>query len=306
MKQALKSIDVCLGKKNLYMKKLVQYFLSLLISLSGMATMAVMAQQVGVNRDASVGIVLNIQGQASVLENAQSRKIQLLSYLKQNAQIQLEEGSKLSLSLYANRSVYRFVGPALIVIEKDQIKSIKGAAPEIKLVKEKLVAGAASSQLLAGVIRMRQLPPKIAVLTPENGALLLSAPNELNWATMEKATVDIRIVDEDENLIIEAQSNVNSWALPAQLTWMPGKAYKWSVSFISPRDGGRYMSSGEFRLADAQILADLAALKPSEEAMIEEWVLYAAYLQSKSLYQAARDVWKRIGQSRPDLALNRL
>ena len=282
------------------MKNLVHYFLSLLIFTSGMTAVSVKAQQSAVNKDNSVGIVLNVQGQASLIENAQSRKIQLLSYLKQNAQIQLDEGSKLSLSLYANRSVYRFVGPALIVVEKDQIKSIKGAAPEIKQVKEKLVTGAESGQLLAGVIRMRQLPPKIAVLTPENGALLLRAPTELNWAAMEKAQVDIRIVDEDENLLIEAQSNGNNWTIPATLTWIPGKAYKWSVSFISPRDGGRYMSSGEFRIADAQMLADVAALKPSEDAIPEEWVLYAATLQAKSLFQEARDIWKKIGQSRPD------
>jgi hypothetical protein len=284
------------------MKKLAQYFLSALISV---AVFNVSAQQATSNKEASIGIVLDLQGQAHVLDQAQGRKLQLLSYLKQNEQIQLEEGSKLSVSLYANRSVYRFVGPALIMAEKDQIKLLKGAAPEVKQVKEKLVVGAESGQLLTGAIRMRQLPPKIAVLTPENGALLLHPPKDLNWAAVEKATYDIRIVDEDENLIIEAQSQSNNWVLPLHLKWVSGKAYKWSASFISERDGGRYMASGEFRLIDALSQVELEKLKPSEGAMIEEWVLYAAHLESQSMFQEARETWKKIAQSRPDLERRR-
>ncbi len=263
------------------------------------------AQQVANAKDASIGIILDLQGQAKLVDSAQGRKLQLLSYLKQNDQVQLEEGSKLSISLYANRAVYRFLGPALIVADKDQIKLIKGAAPEVKQVKEKLVAGAESGQLLTGAIRMRQLPPKIAVLTPENGALLLQAPKDLNWAAVEKANYELRIVDEEENLIIETQVNGNSWTLPSQLKWVPGKAYKWSVSFISERDGGRYTSSGEFRLADEAVTAELAKMKPADDAVIEEWVLYAAHLQAKSMFQEARETWKRIGKVRPDLERSR-
>jgi len=286
----------------LSMKKLLQVILSALICVS---VMTVSAQQVASNKDSSIGIVLDLQGQAKVLDQTPARKLQLLSYLKQNDQLQLEEGSKLSISLYANRSVYRFVGPALILAEKDQIKLLKGKAPEVKQVKEKLVLGAETGQLLTGAIRMRQLPPKIAVLTPENGALLLHAPLELNWAALEKTVYDIRIVDEDENLMIEAQSQTNSWTLPLHLKWIPGRAYKWSVSFISERDGGRYMSSGEFRLADESTLLELSQLKPNQTAMIEEWVLYAAHLESKLMFQEARETWKKIAQIRPDLERRR-
>ncbi len=286
----------------LSMKKLSQVILSALICVS---VMTVSAQQVAGNKDSSIGIVLDLQGQAKVLDQTPARKLQLLSYLKQNDQLQLEEGSKLSISLYANRSVYRFVGPALILADKDQIKLLKGNAPEVKQVKEKLVLGAETGQLLTGAIRMRQLPPKIAVLTPENGALLLHAPVELNWAALEKTAYDIRIVDEDENLMIEAQSQTNSWTLPLHLKWIPGRAYKWSVSFISERDGGRYMSSGEFRLADESTLLELSQLKPNQTALIEEWVLYAAHLESKLMFQEARETWKKIAQIRPDLERRR-
>ncbi|MBC3883283.1 hypothetical protein H8K35_17985 [Undibacterium sp. LX40W] len=280
------------------MKKLAPAFIAALLL---MQTVYAMAQQTANVKDPSIGIVLDLQGQAKVLDQAQGRKLQLLSYLKQNEQVQLEQGAKLSVSLYANRSVYRFVGPAVLVAEKDQIRLIKGAAPEVKQVKEKLVAGAESGQLLTGAIRMRQLPPKIAVLTPENGAVLLGAPKELNWASVEKANYEIRIVDEDENLIIEAQSASQTWMLPAALQFASGKAYKWNVSFISERDGARYSTSGEFRLADETTRIELSKLRPTDDAVIEEWVLYAAHLQSLGLFQEARATWKRIGQTRPDL-----
>ncbi len=284
------------------MKNLIRYFVSgFLVTL----TLNSWAQQTNAGKELSIGIILDLQGQVKLVTQDQGRKLQLLSYLRQNEQVQLEEGSKLSISLYANRAVYRFVGPALIQADKDQIKLIKGAAPEIKQIKEKLVAGTESGQLLTGAIRMRQLPPKIAVLTPENGALLLQAPMELNWAAVEKANYDIRIVDEDENLIFEAQTNTNTWAVPSQLKWRYGNAYKWSVSFISERDGGSYTSSGEFRLADESVSAELAKLKPADDAVIEEWVLYAAHLQAKSLFQEVRETWKRIGKLRPDLERRR-
>lgn len=280
------------------MKNLIQcafFTLALLLGLN------VSAQQSNNLKDSSIGIILDLQGSVKLLEQAPGRKLQLLSYLKPNDQIQIEEGSKLSISLYSNRAVYRFVGPSLILAEKDQIKVLKGTAPEVRQVKEKLSTGGSPEQLITGAIRMRQLAPKIAVLSPENGAVLLQAPKDLNWAAVEKASYELRIVDEDENLIVETSLNGNSWPIPNQLKWLPGKAYKWSVSFISERDGGRYMSSGEFRIADDALRAELAKLKPADDAVIEEWVLYAAFLQSKAMYQEARDTWKRIGKLRPDL-----
>lgn len=280
------------------MKKLARTLISVLLFLH--ATFA-LAQQTTNAKDPSVGIVLDLQGQAKILDQAQGRKLQLLSYLKQNEQVQLEPGAKLSVSLYANRSVYRFVGPAVLVAEKEQIRLIKGAAPEIKQVKEKLVVGAESGQLLTGAIRMRQLPPKIAVLTPENGVVLLAAPKELNWASVEKANYEIRIVDEDENLVVEGQSASQTWPLPQGLQFAFGKAYKWNVSFISERDGARYTTSGEFRLADEATRIELSKLRPTDDAVIEEWVLYAAHLQALGMFQEARAAWKRIGQTRPDL-----
>lgn len=280
------------------MKKLARTLISVLLFLHATFTLA---QQTTNAKDPSVGIVLDLQGQAKVLDQAQGRKLQLLSYLKQNEQVQLEQGAKLSVSLYSNRSVYRFVGPAVLVAEKDQIRLIKGAAPEIKQVKEKLVVGAESGQLLTGAIRMRQLPPKIAVLTPENGAVLLEVPKDLNWASVEKANYEIRIVDEDENLIVEGQSASQTWPLPQGLQFVFGKAYKWNVSFISERDAARYTTSGEFRLADDATRIELTKLHPTEDAVIEEWVLYAAHLQSLGMFQEARAAWKRIGQTRPDL-----
>lgn len=280
------------------MKKLARTLISVLLFLHATFTLA---QQTTNAKDPSVGIVLDLQGQAKVLDQAQGRKLQLLSYLKQNEQVQLEQGAKLSVSLYSNRSVYRFVGPAVLVAEKDQIRLIKGAAPEIKQVKEKLVVGAESGQLLTGAIRMRQLPPKIAVLTPENGAVLLEVPKDLNWASVEKANYEIRIVDEDENLIVEGQSASQTWPLPQGLQFVFGKAYKWNVSFISERDAARYTTSGEFRLADEATRIELSKLRPTDDAVIEEWVLYAAHLQSLGMFQEARAAWKRIGQTRPDL-----
>ena len=49
-----------------------------------------------------------------------------------------------------------------------------------------------------------------------------------------------------------------------------GRSYKWTVSFVSDRDGGRYLSSGEFKIADEHATRT-SKNETERDAMIEDW-----------------------------------
>jgi hypothetical protein len=65
-------------------------------------------------------------------------------------------------------------------------------------------------------------------------------------------------------------------------------------------DGEAYSAEGRFEIISKSDADSIAALKPSESAAIEEWVLYASMLQGRRIKDEARVVWQRIAKQRPD------
>lgn len=251
--------------------------------------------------DAAVGLILDLQGNGKVTEGSTQRKLQLLTYLNKGSQISLDEGAKVSLSLYASRSTYRLIGPAIIEVDADHVTVIKGSPAIVKSMTEKLVLAAASSNLLTGAIRMRTLPTQIIALAPENGALSLNQRPNFSWASIEAAQYDFKLEDAKENIIASAKVNEVSWVLPASVLLVPGNSYKWSVSYTSVKDGHLYVATSEFNVATKEQIETFAKLKPAQDAVIEEWILYAAMLQSNRIFHEAGIAWRMIAIRRPDL-----
>jgi hypothetical protein len=251
--------------------------------------------------EAAVGIVLDVQGTGKIMEKGAPRKLQLLAYLKKSSQITLEEGAKASLSLYATRSTYRLTGPAVIEIDADKVTVTKGAPAVVKSMAEKLVVAAESSNLLTGAIRMRTLPPKIAVLSPESGAVLLNSQPTFTWMATEPAKFDFTLSEQAGNLIASEKLSTTEWSLPASISLKQGMVYRWTVSFLSEKDGNVSTAKGEFSVGSKEMMDRFGKLKPSEEASIEEWILYAATLQGNHMFHEARMAWQFIGKQRPDL-----
>ncbi len=251
--------------------------------------------------DAALGMVLDVQGSGKMMVNGQATKLQLLAYLQPNMQISLEAGSKVSLSLYATRSVYQLNGPVTVTIEKDGIANLQGQKLQGRPMAEKLVHAAETSNVIAGAVRMRQLPPRIVVVTPENNSLLVSVRPTFNWISAEAAEYEISLVDMDEKLIVSDKLRENNWQLPASARLEEGKSYRWQISYVSAKDSKTYTARAEFRLASKEETASLIELKPEESAAVEDWVMYAAMLQSRHAYTEARSVWQAIAKRRPDL-----
>lgn len=251
--------------------------------------------------DNAVGMVLDLQGNAQVTDKGGTGKLQLLAYLKPQTRITLEAGSKASLSLYATRSTYQLTGPAVVDVSKDQLTVVQGNPPAIRSMSEKLVAAAETTSLAAGAYRMRSVAPRIVVVTPENGSILLDNRLAFSWVAAEAASYDIVLRDKEEKVLASVKVNENHWQLPTDVKLDPGNVYYWTVSYRSARDGKNHSASGEFTLASREEVAVLAELKPAASAPIEEWILYAAMLQGRRYLQEARNVWQFIAVQRPDL-----
>lgn len=272
-------------------------FLIGLFSLLSLVTDAALASAA----DGAVGMVLDVRGSGQITDKGAVGKLQLLAYLKPQMQISLDAGGKASLSLYATRSVYQIAGPAVVEIGKDQLTVIKGAAPVVKSMAEKLVVAAQNTDFRAGATQMRTLPPRILVATPPNGAVLWRNQPTFSWLAMEAAPYDITLKDLSDKVIASATVRESNWRLPANVLLDYGTTYQWTVSYKSATDGRTHSATGEFSLAGKSDVDQLAALKPAEGAPIEEWVLYAAMLQSKGISEEARTVWQSISRQRPDL-----
>lgn len=251
--------------------------------------------------DNVVGIVLDMQGSGTSLENGAQKKLQLLTYLKRDSQINLEEGAKASLSLYSTRSVYRLTGPAVIDIGRDKVTVVKGSPAVVKSMAEKLVAAAETSKLLTGAIRMRQIPPRITVVTPENGAVLLNARPSFTWASSAASGFEVKLQEYGGEQIATEKRSSSDWTLAPEMNLKNGQEYRWTVTMISETDGKPYTAKGSFSIGSKEQIAAFENLKPSTDAPIEEWILYAATLQSSNVLHEAKIAWQNIAKQRPDL-----
>ncbi len=251
--------------------------------------------------EAALGMVLDVQGNGKMEVNGTTSKLQLLAYLQPKMQITLEAGAKTSLSLYATRSVYQLTGPATVTIEKDGVSSQQGQKAVVRPMAEKLVHAAETSNVIAGAVRMRQVPPRIVTVTPENNSLLLGKRPAFNWISAEAAEFEISISDMDEKLIVSEKTKENNWLLPEKIKLEEGVTYRWQVAYVSAKDGKTYTARSEFKMASKAEANSLNELKPEDNAGVEDWVMYAAMLQSKRAFGEARLVWQQIARQRPDL-----
>lgn len=270
-------------------------YLTIIVSLVAALTCGL------VRAEAALGMVLDVQGNGKMEVNGVTSKLQLLAYLQPKMQITLEAGAKASLSLYATRSVYQLSGPATVTVEKDGVTSLQGQKAVVRPMAEKLVRAAETSNVIAGAVRMRQVPPRIVAVTPENNSLLLGKRPAFNWISAEAAEFDISISDMDEKLIISEKTKENNWQLPEKIKLVEGATYRWQVAYVSAKDGKTYTARAEFKLASKAETSSLSELKPEDNAGVEDWVMYAAMLQSKRAFGEARQVWQQIARQRPDL-----
>jgi hypothetical protein len=250
-----------------------------------------------------IGMVLDLQGPAEVTENGVAGKLQLLANLAPQTRIELPAGSKASLTLYATRSVYRLSGPIVVETARDGLTVLRGQAPEVKRMGEKLVSAPQTGTLIAGAYRMRNLriAPPVVLTSPESGSVLLDTRPAFSWETADRGPYTLTLRAESGGLSYNARVEGRSWSLPEGIQLEHGKTYEWKVSYQTP-NGEPRAAEGRFSLATRADAEQFAAMRPADGDPIEDWVFYAVLLRQHQVRDEARKAWQRIGVRRPDLA----
>jgi hypothetical protein len=107
-----------------------------------------------------LGMVIDVQGDAKVSEAGRSARLQMLSYLNAQSEIQLAPGAAITVTWYAGSKELRFAGPARLKVEAGGIQVLQGkAAQERSVADEKVQATKKPPQRLTqAAINMRSLP----------------------------------------------------------------------------------------------------------------------------------------------------
>lgn len=247
------------------------------------------------------GMVVDVQGGARLVENGSARKLDLLAYVPTGARIEVDAGGQAAVSLYATRTVYRLTGPAVAEVRADGIHGVSGTPVAARALAQKLVASAQPGNRVHGAVRMRDVATDIALVAPAADAVLLAAPTTLRWDAVLPGpyTVAIAPAQSPQAPLATAEQADTFWTLPP-LALQPGTTYRWTVTAL--HDGEPRTATGSFTLASPDVVELLDAIRPADDAAIEEWVLYAAVLREQGLHEDARATWARIAERRPDLA----
>lgn len=168
-----------------------------------------------------LGMVIDLQGAATLTEAGRASRLDMLSYLKAQNEIELSPGAAMTITWYAGSKELRFAGPALLKVRPAGIEVLQGGRPQERtLADEKIAAG-------------KKLPPRIG-----------------------QAAITMRSV--------RPAAGAEATASPA----------------ITPEQ--------------------LERLRPTAEAALGDWVLYAMALEQVGRTPEAKSVWKKLSAQRPD------
>jgi hypothetical protein len=115
-----------------------------------------------------LGMVIEVQGSATLGNAGKSSKLEMLSYLRAQNELQLSPGAQVTVTWYAGSKEMKFSGPARLKVEAGGIKVVQGGAAQERTLTDEKVAATKKlpSRLGQAAINMRGLKP----MTPEQEA----------------------------------------------------------------------------------------------------------------------------------------
>ena len=265
----------------------------------GLLLMIVLGSSRGIAEEVA-GMVINVSGAVTLEANGSSVTPTMFSRIAPRTRIVVAAGGELSVTHYGSKSIYKLSGPAQAVIDADAVQSLGGNAPEVTPLGEKLAAAANRSQTMtAASYRMRKLDMAIIPLEPASRTLALGDALSFSWRSLVPGPFEVTLRRLDgATPVFSASTATESVSLPTELLPLaPGK-YEWSVS-VGNAEGGSAKASDRFQIAEAELAAQLQAIRPANGASPEEWALYGKIAQSMGFLQEAKSVWRELAAKHP-------
>jgi hypothetical protein len=270
--------------------------------LSGPAWLAATAvlwlSAAGAARAQNVAIVTDVSGK--VVAQA---PVTILSEIAADARLKLEPGSRLVVVYIKSGDEYTLSGPAQAQFRVGGPEVASGAKPQRKANPLGKDSGVMIRPLSVaqGAFVMRSGRPTARIkLLSLSGTKTLDAAPEFRWQEIEPgAKYRFELTDDTGKSLYEGEVGGSAFRLPAGMQLREGVTYTWELS-ARLGDGKRYVSAGDFSVAEAAVRSQARGLRPAAGAPVSQRVAYAAWLEQVELRDEARRYWKALAAERPD------
>lgn len=115
-----------------------------------------------------LGMVIDVQGEAKITAAGKTSRLEMLSYLQAQNEIQLPAGASMTVTWYAGAKEMRFSGPARLKVQPGGIQVVQGGRAQERAVADEKIAATRKlpDRLGQAAISMRGIKP----MTPEQEA----------------------------------------------------------------------------------------------------------------------------------------
>lgn len=277
---------------------------------------------------ASAPPVVMVADLAGRILSASGRPLTLAEGLPAHSALKLGPGTRLVVIHLATGEELTFSGPATLTF--DEQGRAGGASPtgrrKVPALQEglRLEPGAWAQ---ASVVIRKEVQPSAFSLEPEEplpfrprdpegastvwrhplGAWILDPAPTFRWhLPIPGASAHLRLGEEGDPPVIDADVPGEAWTLPAGQSLRRGATYHWRLSW-SLKPGLEAEALGRFRVATEEEARRVQVLRPLPEAPFADRLAYAVALESLGLRDEALPLWQALSRERPEEpALSRL
>jgi hypothetical protein len=247
----------------------------------------------------SVALITDLQGEARLVD-AKAPALSILSELRSGSALRLAAGARASLIYLESGQEFTLAGPAEVSIGDSAPAAITGAPPSARGVALARGGGVrikpVSVTQASIVMRAVNAPQKLRLLGLAGGQTLSAAPRFAWQAPVQGLEYRFELFDATGQSLHSATTRETALDLPATVALVPGVNYSWLVS--GRLDGKSWSNAGDFTVADDTLRARAEALRPADDALMSERVVYAAWLEQNQLRDEARAWWKQMASER--------
>ncbi len=252
--------------------------------------------------DTPVGLVLDLQGKATIRNGAVQTPLNILTYLSDGSEISLDAGSKLTVTHYAQKNQQSFTGSVRLSIKADSIKVLEGNAGKSVSLTETQIA--MSSKGLEGRQRQAALVMRGfgggVVMLPANHTSVRTTTPEFSWTPFDgDPALKVVIFDDEGEAVYTAEAKGSRYPLPQEKALTKGKKYSWTVirketsaSASSRKQQFMVLTDEQAQLVESQ--------KPTDQSSFADKLLYAGLLENLWLRDEAKIYWQLLAKERPE------
>ena len=251
----------------------------------------------------SVAMVMDVAGTPTRHGGGAPAGIAILTEIEPDTRVQLDSSARLEVIYLKSGDVYAFTGPAQILFQADAPQILSGAPSRKRATRY----GAHSPDVVIkpfgvslGSTVMRNAPPAARIkLLNLAGTRTLETHPEFRWQGAGPGLrYQFELNDDTDKSLFQTQVEDVALKLPPAIRLREGIGYTWTVA-TRLADGRRYVNSGDFRIAPADLRTRVEALRPASGAPVSERVAFAAWLAQAELRDEARKYWRTLAAERP-------